>query len=651
MVDQGKRRVPNRLAGRQWHQLPVPKMPMPAQLAALPLHLGTLIRIRRQLREENLYEVPLEADPTAPAKPVEPPEEALRARTPDGRWNDLSDPDMGSAGTPFGRNVPPRLTKPNTRIMMDPNPRDISNLLLARDTFKPAHIINALAAAWLQFENHNWFFHGTGDPDDCIEIPLSEQDDWPERPMKIRRTPRHPCSHMKTDRAPAYVNEETHWWDASQLYGTGAAKQNSIRSYVDGKIKVQDDSRLLPHDELPGVDLTGMTENWWTGVAMLHTLFSREHNAICDAIKKEHPEFSDQRLFEVAWLTNAALIAKIHTVEWTPTVLRHPALQVGMRANWWGLAGETVGRTFGRFSDRDVVCGIVGSPPSHHGVPFSLTEEFVSVYRMHPLIPDDWSFFDLESGRLVEKVSFTEIQGEATRAFMDKYSMPDLYYSFGLANAGRVCLHNYPNALRRLTRIDGQLTDLATLDITRDRERGVPRYNDLREALGMPRARTFAELTPNRKWAAEIDRLYKGDVDLVDTMVGMYAEEPPLGFGFSDTAFRIFILMASRRLQSDRFFTSHFTPEVYTKTGFDWVQKTTMKEILLRHHPELETALEHVELPFAPWPVSSTGGGGGLVPDRLKAGVKALNLLKTVARAPLDDTREPPLFAPQPKFP
>jgi hypothetical protein len=167
----------------------------------------------------------------------------------------------------------------------------------------------------------------------------------------------------------------------------------------------------------------------------------------------------------------------------------------------------------------------------------------------------------------------------------------------------------------------------------------------------MPRARTFAELTPNRKWAAEIDRLYKGDVDLVDTMVGMYAEEPPLGFGFSDTAFRIFILMASRRLQSDRFFTSHFTPEVYTKTGFDWVQKTTLKEILLRHHPELATALEHVELPFAPWPVSADGGGGGLVPDRLKAGVKALNLLKTVARAPLDDTREPPLFAPQPKFP
>jgi len=646
MIGNGRRRL---FRGTpQWHQLPIRKMPVIGHLAALPLQLATLIGIRKKLRSDNLYEVPLEAqDEPAPAA-VEPPPEAVRARTPDGRWNDLSDPDMGSAGSPFGRNVPPHLTKPDNRIMMDPNPRDISNQLLARDTFKPAHIINALAAAWLQFENHNWFFHGNGDPADCIEIPLREDDDWPEHPMRIRRTPRHPCSHARGDRAPAYVNEETHWWDASQLYGSAADKQKSIRTFVDGKIKVQDDARLLPHDELPGVDLTGMTENWWTGVAMLHTLFSREHNAICDAVKKEHPEFDDQRLFEVAWLTNAALIAKIHTVEWTPTVLRHPALQVSMRANWWGLAGETIGQAVGRLSDRDVVSGIVGSPPDHHGVPFSLTEEFVSVYRMHPLIADDWSFYDLESGRLREKVSFTDIQGRATRSFMDKYSMGDLYYSFGLASAGRVCLHNYPNALRRLTRIDGQITDLATLDITRDRERGVPRYNDLRDALGMPRARTFAELTPNKKWAAELARLYKGDVDLVDTMVGMYAEEPPLGFGFSDTAFRIFIVMAARRLQSDRFFTTDFTPEVYTRTGFRWVQRTTMKEVLLRHHPELADVLADVELPFAPWPV---GKSAGPVPDRLKANAKALRLLKDIAASPLDDDAESPLFAPQPKFP
>ena len=60
-------------------------------------------------------------------------------------------------------------------------------------------------------------------------------------------------------------------------------------------------------------------------------------------------------------------------------------------------------------------------------------------------------------------------------------------------------------------------------------------------------------------------------IDEVDTMVGLFAETPPAGFGFSDTAFRIFILMASRRLQSDRFLTVDFRPEVYSPFGMDWV--------------------------------------------------------------------------------
>jgi hypothetical protein len=84
-------------------------------------------------------------------------------------------------------------------------------------------------------------------------------------------------------------------------------------------------------------------------------------------------------------------------------------------------------------------------------------------------------------------------------------------------------------------------------------------------------------------------------------MIGMYAEPKPKGFGFSDTAFRIFILMASRRLESDRFFTDDFRPEVYTREGIDWVENNSMRSLLLRHFPELEPALEDVANPFAPW--------------------------------------------------
>ncbi len=87
--------------------------------------------------------------------------------------------------------------------------------------------------------------------------------------------------------------------------------------------------------------------------------------------------------------------------------------------------------------------------------------------------------------------------------------------------------------------------------------------------------------------AEDLRRIY-GDPEQVDPMIGMYAERKPKGFGFSDTAFRIFILMASRRLESDRFFTRDYRPEVYTKEGIDWVEGNSMRTLLLRHFPELE---------------------------------------------------------------
>jgi hypothetical protein len=600
----------NEKAGKQWYQLP-----------SLTLQLANLNQLRGDLRDKNL----LEPEGIRPEIDLgEPTERELRARTPDGSFNDLSMPTMGMAGTAFGRNVPLRLTTPRP-VLTSPNPRDVSNLLLARDEFKPAGIINTLAAAWLQFMNHNWFFHERGPEDEYFAVPLPEGDTWPEDEIRIRKTPTMPgCPVGHGGAAPAYPNRESHWWDGSQIYGTGNERQNQMRTFVDGKIKVDLDGRLFPDPDTEGVDLSGFNENWWAGLALLHTVFSREHNAICDALKKHYPDMDDQRLFEVALLVNSALMAKIHTVDWTRTILRHPALQIGMNANWWGIQGEGLQKRLGRITDNEALSGIAGSGAAHHSAPFSLSEEFVSVYRMHPLIPDEYDIYSFETGQLREHREFVDIQGTDTRSFMDRIGMEDAWYSLGVASAGAVCLKNYPNSLRQLRRIDGELVDLATLDILRDRERGIPRYNDFREALRMPRFKSFDELTPNKQWAKEIAELYKGDIDAVDPMVGMYAETPPKGFGFSDTAFRIFILMASRRIKSDRFFTDDFRPEVYTKLGFDWVQNTTMKDILLRHYPDLAPALENVDHVFAPWPKTGDPAGSKQNPlEALVSNVKA----------------------------
>ena len=61
--------------------------------------------------------------------------------------------------------------------------------------------------------------------------------------------------------------------------------------------------------------------------------------------------------------------------------------------------------------------------------------------------------------------------------------MSDLFYSFGRAHPGAITLHNYPKHLQNLTRDDGEHLDLAAVDIFRDRERGVPRYNQFRRLL------------------------------------------------------------------------------------------------------------------------------------------------------------------------
>ena len=109
--------------------------------------------------------------------------------------------------------------------------------------------------------------------------------------------------------------------------------------------------------------------------------------------------------------------------------------------------------------------------------------------------------------------------------------------------------------------------DLAATDVLRIRERGVPRYNQFRRLFRLKPADTFEELTDNPTWAEELRRVYGGDVERVDLMIGLYGEPKPKGFGFSDTAFRVFILMASRRLKSDRFFTRDYTPKLYTQAG------------------------------------------------------------------------------------
>ncbi|GME32066.1 putative peroxidase family protein [Neofusicoccum parvum] len=321
-------------------------------------------------------------------------------------------------------------------------------------------------------------------------------------------------------------------------------------------------------------------------------------------LRKAYPDWTGDRIFDKARLVNSALMAKIHTVEWTPAILAHPALQIAMNANWWGLVGETLTKMVGRISKTsEAISGIPGSTAVQFSAPYSLTEEFVSVYRMHSLVPDTIAFFDASSGKHQESIPTEDLTfTHAQRPFKDGLTFTDAFYSFGINYPGAITNKNYPNFLRNLATPDGLHRDMATVDILRDRERGVPRYNQFRRLLRMTVPKTFEELTGgDKELARELSELYNDDIELVDTLVGSQCEPVPKGFGFSDTAFRIFILMASRRLKSDRFIAGQWNEETYTKEGFHWVQYSGMKDVLVRHFPELEGVLKKSKNVFAPW--------------------------------------------------
>lgn len=151
------------------------------------------------------------------------------------------------------------------------------------------------------------------------------------------------------------------------------------------------------------------------GLSAMHTLFAREHNAVCDALRATYPSMSEERIYQTARLVVSALIAKIHTVEWTPAILATEAIDIGLHTNWQGPPKNWLNQLGLWLFEAHSQVGIPKTLPDHHGVPYSLTEDFVTVYRMHPLIPDDFELRDHHFGQRQQTVGFLDIQAARPR--------------------------------------------------------------------------------------------------------------------------------------------------------------------------------------------------------------------------------------------
>ena len=461
-----------------------------------------------------------------------------------------------------------------------------------------------------------------------------------------------------------------------------------------------------------------------------------------------YAQASDEEIFQAGRLVVSATIAKIHTIEWTTQLLYGEPLFRGMNANWFGLfdheekdvsvvlrkifdrdqnllsrTSARLAEMLGRRGEGDESnawysilasgAGIFGlgstrekgalwwkhdawditSPQdvnggtNHFGSPFNFPEEFTTVYRLHPLVPDLIEFRDVrEANKIKTKLPVVEtVRGKAT-AQMRNGKLENWGLSMGRQRLGLLHLQNHPMFLQNLDMQhlgapSGKL-DIVALDIIRDRERGVPRFNEFRRQIGLKSLKSFddfidirqPESSPQRKAQRQVvEKLRKiygthkcdaskqitvaqkdddghhlndclghpngsvvDNIEDVDTIVGWLAEYTrPHGFAISETQFHIFIINASRRLFSDRFFTSSFRPEFYSRLGYDWVinngplddcpypLETTkddkkvcnepkesnghkvpvspLKRILIRNVPPLRDELMQVVNVFDPW--------------------------------------------------
>ncbi len=432
-----------------------------------------------------------------------------------------------------------------------------------------------------------------------------------------------------------------------------------------------------------------------------------------------------EELYQAARLVVAAEIAKIHTIEWTTQLLYNEPMNLGMNANWNGLLDKenpasTViqkivlnhyakspaekGRNqlysafaagagiFGlgskRYEDRPGIIrdkldkkdiwdlrnpDHVNGGTNHFGSPFNFPEEFPTVYRLHPLIPDLLEYRDLKTPNMITKKVpvVSTFRGAATQAMVDG-GLSNWALSMGRQRLGALTLQNHAQFLQNLElpRLQSPTNtiDVAALDLIRDRERGVPRFNEFRRQYGLTQLTSFDDfvdkrLDPNSAERKEQERVIGilrevygqhecdagkvitdaqlnadgtpindclghpdgsmvDNVEDVDTVVGWLAEYTrPHGYAISETQFHVFILNASRRLFSDRFFTSSFRPEFYSKLGHDWVtnnglgpkqwepglynghkvEVSALKRLMLRTMPELSTQLTDVRNVFDPW--------------------------------------------------
>ena len=498
-------------------------------------------------------------------------------RTYDGTENNLTNTDWGAAGTNLRtfvdigyENLIDEPAGPNR-----PNPRVISNTLFAQDGILSDPMnLSDFCWVWGQFIDHDIGLTPDGSESFNIDVPLG--DDWfdpfntGQAKIFMHRNTFDPTTGTTTLNPRRHPNMITAFIDGSGVYGSDEQSAFWLRSFVGGKLKTSA-GNLPPYNTYTGAydapvdpnaphmdNATGIFEKLFVCgdpranenplLLSFHTLFMREHNRLCDELAIAHPDWNDEQLYQHARKMVGALIQSVVYDEWLP------AMGVDLPA-------------YGGYDDQ--------VDPQLMNV-FTAAAFRLGHTLLNPiLLRMDNDGNEMPEGNLALRDAFfnpTQVADMGLDPFL-KGMAAQVQQEFDsrVVDDVRNFLFGPPGA--------GGF-DLASININRGRERGLPDYNTIRGNFGLQSYVFFQQINPDPDVYIKLVGMYQ-DINDVDPWVGMLAEERMPGALFGPTVMKIMEVQFAALRDGDRFFFEN--DPVLTEEEKDWIKTTTLHDIIMNN--------------------------------------------------------------------
>ena len=491
----------------------------------------------------------------------DPPSRSLRkalteVRTLDGQGNNRAHPEWGRAGETLRRRVPPAYEDGvgSPALPDNPSPRYVSNLCSPQaGSYPNAAGVSDFFWQWGQFLDHDIDLTPAAHPAERLRIPVPSGDPWFDPfGTGVVYLPFRRSDYRDVDGVREQVNHISAYIDASQVYGSDVVRARALRT-LDGTGRLRTSAGdLLPFNTegLPNVPdssadyfLAGdVRANEQVALTAVHTLFAREHNHWAEFFYQEGEGLlSGDEIYGLARAIVAAEMQAITYREFLPVLLGHDALGPydGYRPDVDAGITNVFATAAYRFGHSMLSGTLRRLGASGHTIPAGD-------------LPLAHAFF--QPGELVEHGVDSLLRGLAVPHAQEVDAK--------LVDAVRNFLFGPPGS--------GGF-DLASLNIQRGRDHGIPPYNDLRQGLGLPRTRSFAEISSDPETARRLRAAY-GNVDDLDAWVGGLAEEPVPGALVGETVRTVLAEQFQALRDGDRFWYERYLPP-------DWVDAVEQQSL------------------------------------------------------------------------